>query len=459
MSNIAPAAPPPEAPVTPAPPPAPVEPKHQTPADNLPAGLKVDTKHSADGFFEAHKAANDPNAAPAAPAAGVVAKPPEAPKPAAAEPAPEQPKGIAAKLAAKAKPPVAAPKDPEPAPASAANPEDAVTLDKSYSQAAHDSFKQIKTITTGLRDQLNSARETERQLRAQLDAAKSTTPAPDVEELNRLREENKRISDRLMVVDLREHPKFQAEFVMPQQAALTEASALLAANGVNGVDLQTLMGKPRNELGKAVSDLAAKLPEYDRVEFSENIRRAYKLNQDASAALGKSREIYGGLRNQTEAQQQAAFERTWAKASTGVSEHIVELDMPDGVNDEHVRAAVDQYNAAIKGLRTVAQQRAFGPATAENISENAIKSAAYDFQIQHAMPRLMGEFQALLDLNRGLTAQLQAIKSRNPNSQISGASTGGEPIGAGPDGTLSNAQLSRMTHAEAAAALAPRVGR
>ena len=463
MSNLS---APPAVQATPAAPAAPAAPVHQNPSDLLPAGVKMDTRHSADGFFEAHKAANDPSAAPAIPAPAASPAAPAAPAaqpivaaaaPATVTPA-EPPKGsLAAKFMPKAAAASAPPAPAEP-PAAGANPEDSVVLDKGYSQAAHDSFKQIKGITAGLRDQLNAARESERQLKAQLEAAKSTTPAPEAAEIERLRAEHKQMSDRLALVDLREHPKFQAEFVMPQQAALAEASALLAANGITGVDVANLLSKPRSELGKAVSELAGKLSDFDRVEFSENIRRAYALNQNAQSALAKSREIYGGLKNQNETQQKSAFNKTWDRSAGPLSEHIVEIDIPADLTDAHARAAAEAYNASIKGLRTVAEQRAFGPATAENVSENAIKSAAYAFHIQQAMPRLMGEFQSLLNLNKQLADQLTAIRGRNPNAQISGAGNGGPTAGGGnPDGTLSMEQLSKMSHADAAAALAPRM--
>ena len=157
------------------------------------------------------------------------------------------------------------------------------------------------------------------------------------------------------------------------------------------------------------------------------------------------------------ADQKQAFERTWMKASGQVAEHIVEIEVPDDATPE-VRAAIEADNAAFRGLRTVAEQRAFGPATSEVVAENAIKSAAYDLHIQRVMPRIIKEYDALLTNNRQLASELRAIRDRNPNRQISGVAVGGGGGGLGPDGTLSEAQLSKMTHAEAAAALAPRMG-
>ena len=473
MSNVSPAAPAAPAAVEPAPAPAPkVGPVSVAPPvrDNLPtsANIKPNPNHSADGFFEKHVAVN-PAVAKALAAKGVAVAPPPseagapaavapgaAPAPAAPDPAVEPAKGsLIGKLTAKAKPAVsAAPAEGQPA----VSPLDGLTLDQKYSPAAHESFGKLKTFASGLQDQLNAARETERQLKAQLDAAKAGTVAPsaDVARLQTLEAENKTLSDRLAIADLREHPKFQAEFLGPQAQALQEASTLLASAGVAGVDVAGLLSRPRAEFGKAVSEAASKLSDFDKTEFAENMRKAWNLGQQASAALSKSRELNGALRSQTETSQKQAFERTWGRAAGHVAEHIVELDVPDNATPED-RTSIEQYNAAYKGLRTVAEQRAFGPASAEVVAENAIKSAAYDFHINQALPKLLREVDGLLNLNRKLAGELNAIRGRNPNYQISGAASP-QSGGAGPNGELSLAQLSAMSHADAAAALAPRRG-
>ena len=469
MSNVSPVAPAAPAAVEPAPAPAPkVGPVSVAPPvrDNLPtsANLKPNPNHSADGFFEKHVAVN-PAVAKALADKGVSVAPPPVEAPAAKEPAADPPvveapppaeKGsLTAKIAARSKPATVVSADASVTP-KGTNPEDEVQLGKEFSEAAHVSFGKIKSITSGLRDQLNASRETERQLKAQLDAAKAGAPVVDNTEVDRLRAEHKSMSDRLALVDLREHPKFKAEFVDPQNQALADASALLTANGIQGVDVASLLNRPRSEFGKAVSEAASKLSDFDRTDFAENMRKAWALNQGATAALGKSREIYGAMRNQTEAAQKQAFERTWGRTTGQVFEHLVELEAPDNATADQM-AGVEQYNTAFKALRTVAEQRALGPASPEVVSENAIKSAAYDFHMREAMPRIAKELDALLTLNRKLSGELNAIRGRNPNYQISGAASP-QSGGAGPNGELSIAQLSTMSHADAATALAPRRG-
>ena len=457
MSNITPAS----SPATPAasqtPPAEPVSAAPKAPVANggLPDSIKLDHKHDATEFFEAHKAANaapgtPPSAAPA-PVAPAPAAPPKAVEPAPKAPEPVEKGSLAAKLSAKAKPPVAA--EPPKEPVSAANPEDGVVLDSKYSAPAHESFNQIKGIAKGLRDQLNAAAERERVLKEQVTRAASGSAPVDTAEVEKLRAEHKAMSERLAVVDLREHPEFHSRFVAPQQAALQEAQALLEANGVQGVNVTDLLSRPRAEFGKAVSEAGKGLSTFDQTDFSNQMRTAYGLKQQADAALGKSREVYSHLRTQTLEGQKAVFNKVWERAAGPVGEHLVELDLPDNATAPQ-REQIENYNTAIRGLRTHAEQVALGAATPEHVAENSIKAAAYDFHIRHAMPRILSEYEGLLALNRQMAEQLKGYLARNPNRQGSAPAPEGGG-GMGPGGTLSEAQLSRMTHAEAAAALAP----
>lgn len=453
MSNLPSASSSPAAPAAPQPSPAPVS---RTPLPNagLPDSAKItpNSQHDASAFFEAHKAANQPpgavppSAAPVAPVAPVVAAP--TPTPAPAE-VPEK-GSLAAKLAAKAKP-AAAVATPV-APAAGANPEDQLVLDKSYSPAAHESFAKIKGIAGGLRDQLTLARENEKRLQLELEAARKAPAPVENTELERLRAENLRMSERLAITDLREHPEFQSRFIAPQQTALQEAQALLDANG-GGLSVADLLNKPRAEFGKAVSEAASKMSAFDQTDFAQQMRTAYTLKQQGDQALSKSKEVYGSLQQQTAASQKQAFGRVWDSVYGQVSEHLVEIEAPDNATPE-MQQAIENYNGGLRGLRTSAEKIAFEGVGAEHVAKNAIKAAAYDFHITQAMPKLMGEFQALLNLNRQMAEQLRAVRARNPNL------SGSAPVGAlagglGADGTLSNEQLSRMSHAEAAAALAP----
>lgn len=404
------------------------------------ANIKIEP-HDASKFFEAHEVANGKRPAPLTPLADA----PAADAPAA--------KGsLAEKLAAKKLPPVIAP-----APAGGApetSPLDAITLDSRYSESARSSFDKLKTHAQGLVDQLNAARETERRLGTELTAAKSGAAPVDSEELTKLRTENQRLSDRLLVTDLREHPKFQAEFIAPQEHALANAQEILTAAGIADVKASDFLGKNRIDFGKAVSEAAKSLDPFNMSEFTRSMSTAWQIDQNAKAALGRSKEVYAGMRTNTVESQKSAFEKVWGRTAGHVNEHIVEIDVPEGATPEQ-QQAIEGYNTAFRGLRTRAEQIAFAPTTSEGVSENSIKAAAYDFHINQALPRILGEHQAALNEIRNLRAQIDGIRGRNPNIQIRGSAPAGSSIPVGDTG-YTREQLSAMTASEAAAALAPR---
>src|SRR4029077_18319455 len=110
-----------------------------------------------------------------------------------------------------------------------------------------------------------------------------------IEEIEGLKAREKAASDRLLVMDLENHPNFKAQYIEPKNAEVARANELLAAHGVKG-DITTLLSKPRSELGKAVAEMVKDLPDFDRVEVAESVRKAYGLEQQSKLALTQSKE-------------------------------------------------------------------------------------------------------------------------------------------------------------------------
>lgn len=398
-------------------------PKQPVPNGGLPDSVKVNGGHDASEFFNKHVAANPgladklgiaPVASPSAPAAP---QKDDASAPADNAPAPKG--SVAAKLAGKNRHPQV-PKQSEPATAApqpdGGAPKDPLSehnLPPGYSKNAKEAFDNLKTLARGLQDQLASARETERQLKSQLEAARSSTPTPDVAEMEKLRAEHKALSDRLALVDLREHPKFQAEVLQPQQAAIAEAQAIFEANGKT-VDLASMLAKSKPEFLKAVGEATKELSVAEQVEVSNNMRSAYQLKQQGDSMLGKSRETYGALRNQSLDRQKQVFEQTWAKVAAPITEHLVEIEEPDNATPEQKQDIAD-FNASVRGLRGAAERIAFGESKTEDIATNSIKAAAYDLHVGKVLPKILSEYESLLTLNKQLSDQLAAVRARNPN--------------------------------------------
>jgi hypothetical protein len=381
------------------------------------SGIKPNQRHDASEFFDKK---------PAAPAA--IAEPAKPVEPAKVEVKPKQevvsPDEIDSPMLRaleKKSKPAAAPVVATPVqPASVDNPEDKIELASNAHASTKDQFKSLKTITRELRGQLTQAQERERSLNEQLKSHATAQPQVDNSDVERLRAEHKAMSDRLALVDLQSHPTFQQQYVQPKNQSLTEAQQLLEANGVTDVKVEGLLNKPRSEFGKLVSEAASKLSDFDKVDFASHMRKAWELEQGSRSALNKSRELMNGIAQQNGAKQRGAFEKTWGAVAGSVNEHIVELEpLPTATAEE--RASIESYNQSIKNLRINAEKLALNPMDEEGVSKAAIKAAAYDFHIAHAMPRLEQEMTGLLRLVRDQAAELKAIRARNPNSDRSHA--------------------------------------
>ena len=440
---VAPSAPPAAAPAAPA---APSSPPPVRLADPLPASARIttDSRHDATEFFEKHKAAQAAGvaasavspAAPAAPPPG--AQPPAAP---VAEPVPDS--GLIDRFLPDASRRPVAP--PAAAVAPSDIPLDQITLPSTASTAAHDSFRLIKTRAEGLAQQLATLSQREAQLKVDLENAKKGVVGPDGEEVARLRAEHKQMSDRLMLVDLQEHPKFKAEFIAPRDEALRAAQEVAGPT----VNLNAMLALPRSEFGAAVTAAAKGLSDFDRVDFVDNMRKAYAIKGQADQALSRSREIYTGLRQQTAQGQKKAFDSVIGPLWAQVSEHLVKTEIPANAPPEQ-RRAIESYNADLEAIRTNAEKIALGPSDERGIATAAVKAAAYDFHINRAIPRILGEYQAMKNALQTANAALADLRSRAPGRQFTPSPAAGPGQG-GPD-------PSKMNHHEAAEYYATRGG-
>jgi len=356
------------------------------------------------------------------------------------------PKGtsLAEQLAARAAPKTEEPKK-EPKALAVADP---IAEVEAQMQKANPKWKPAQGWET-----LKTIAKTEAQKRAELEAklAEAETklktspvlPGMTAEEVERLKNEHKEASDRLMLVDLQNHPTYKAQFIEPRDAEIARAKELLDAHGVKG-SVQELLGKSRSELGKAVEELTKDLPSFDRTEVADAIRKAYSLEQNGKAALGSSKEILKGIQQNTQARQKAAFEKRYLPVSQAIGKHLIKLEVPANATAEE-RAEVEAYIEGGKKIREVAERYAFSVSDDETAAEVAMKAAAYDFHIGTVQPRISKEISAIMEDNRRLAQELTALRNRNPNLRIShlpASDSGGTK------------RMEDMGHEEAAAALA-----
>lgn len=300
-------------------------------------------------------------------------------------------------------------------------PEDKIQLDSRASKTTSEHFKALKEISKAERAAAAKANAELAALRAEYEATKKAPGVVDTTELERIKTEHKAAMDRLLVLDTKNHPAFKAQYVAPREEALAQAKELLDAHGKQA-DLRALLDKPRAEVGKAMEEILKDLPSMDRTEVADHFRKAYKLARDEETALKNARDVNGQITQQELSSHSQAFEKTWGRVAQTFAEHVKPIEVPKGVTlDSMQRAALESYNAAmsLQAIQEDARKIATGTQSMESISEHAIKAAMYERHINHVLPRIGQEFNAMQEIIRGLKAEVEGYRSRNPNRDIS----------------------------------------
>ncbi len=332
------------------------------------------------------------------------------------------------KIAAKVKP-VAVPVTPvaETAPE---HPEDKLELGAKSSPEARENFAKLKAIAKE-RAGLVAAKDKEL---AELRSKASIPAALDTAELERLRKEHKDAMDRLLVIDTRNHPAFQNQYIKPRQDAIAAATELLKAHGKDA-DLASLIEKPRGEIGKALSEILKDVPAFDQTEISSNIQKAYQLAQAEKQALTQADQVNGAIRKKDSTAHVSAFEATWSKVSAAAGEFLVEADVPADAPVER-RQRLEAYNNDMRGLQSRAREIATGNSTYESIADSAIKAAAFEVQAKHVLPMLGEQISEMQQVIIAQKKEIDGYRSRNPNRAIT-ATTGTPAATTGAPKTIS----------------------
>lgn len=377
METIAPPAPAPAA----APPAPAASPKSPVP----PVGSNA-------AHLEAARKVFAPAAKPTAPA------PAEAPKPVA----PAAPESIIKKVEA---PKPAEPKasDAKPAPAPQEFPED--KLAEPTTEAAKAGWKELKALTKAERNRATALEGKVADLQKVIDARATAAPA-DTAAMESLRADHKTLSDRLLVLDLKNHPDFHKQYVEPVKKAFTESATLLADNGVaDKVDFDALLAKPRVEFAKTVSELASKMNAFDAATFTANMRSAFDLKGQEAVALSKASDVASQLQARTARVQRQAFEGVAADIIPNFTKLEIKAEM--SADD---RTAAESYNQSVDSLRSRAESRAFGKVSEKDVATMAFREAALEHLVNHGVPFLEKRDAAQRQLIASLTAELTALR-------------------------------------------------
>lgn len=299
-------------------------------------------------------------------------------------------------------------------------------------ETAKAGWKELKALTKAERNRATVLENEIKELRAKQTTAIPT--AADTAELDRLKTEHKALSDRLLILDLQNHPDFVRQYKEPVQKSFAESAQLLADNGVTEkIDLNALLSKPRAEFAKQVSELAAKMNAYDGQTFTANMRQAFQLKGQEAEALAKAGDVHTQLQQKAQQAQRQAFESITKEVTTTVAKLEIKPDM-----SAEDRAAAEAYNQSVDSIRTEAEAKAFGKVTEKDVAEMAYNNALLGHFAKHVVPKLERHVQSQNQVIADLTAQLKALqggKAPSPGGQAAPA--------AAPDANMSHEERAR----------------
>lgn len=369
--------------------------------------------------------------APAAPSIKSMVSDVFSPKPAApaAAPATATPAAPAAPAAPAGKPAQSLHERTAPKPAAAtpaaAEPEwpgEKLELPANASAEAKTNFASMKAT---FKQQWLAEKQARAAAEQQLATFRTAQPA-DATKLTELQTELQRAHDRLLLVDVQNHPDHVRQFVAPREAAIAEAKEILGFNSVE-LDPAGLMAKPLKEFNAAVAEATKGMNSMDATTVQTALRNAYRLRGEEQKALANVGDLHKALQSKAAKAARDAFDAVAKEVQGG--EFLARFETPEGATPEE-RAANDAYNAGVDAVRATAEKYAFGKLDEKSVAALAHKGAVLDFMQSHVVPRLNAEYQKLHASHAALLQQIQELKgSRAPNPAGEKAPGEGQPQG------------------------------
>ena len=333
-----------------------------------------------------------------------------------AKPAPKEPAKVAEPKPAEATPPAA---DGKPAvPVVPTDDIDKMELGEKASDNARTNFAKLREVAKQERLAKAALEKQLADLKAQQETLAKAAPQ-DTAEQERLRAEHKAMADRLALVDLKNHPDYVRQYEVPKTAALAEAKEVLDYNEIPA-NLESLMGKPLKEFSAEVSKLTKDMNSMDATAVQTSLRNAWKINNDATAALSKSQELAKALSEKSAHAQKQAVEKVWGTFKEAES-ILAKRPVPEGATPDEL-AEIASYNEAVQGLRSNYERNAFGRMTEEETARMALKATTFDFIQTHGVKMMDRAYKGMEARALAAEKQLAELKAaRSPGNM------GGDP--------------------------------
>lgn len=255
----------------------------------------------------------------------------------------------------------------------------------------------------------------------QEDLGKYRQVAADPVEADRLRREHKELSDRVALFDFQAHPDYKRQFVEPKDKIVKDVDAILRENGIEGVDIASIVNKPRAERSKLLSELEGKLNSYDIGELRMAVRDLSKLSEAEKSAMANRETLAQEYKRQSEVKMRQAFEEVQKTESLGFL--AKPRDIPEDADPEE-KQSIQAFNEGLRQVRLQAEKYAFAVADERSAASVATKAANFDLLQKHALPIMVADYNKLREINAQMAERLASLEGHRPGADFDGGDTG-----------------------------------
>lgn len=282
---------------------------------------------------------------------------------------------------------------------------------KSSWKRLKESKKAIETERDTIRTERDRLNESLKVLRAEYDTYKSTTskPVPKLEELPEYQalkrefdardKEAKELSERLRLVEVEQHPQFQAYFKAKTDQQLAIAKA---AGGDKAVEILKL--PPGAYRDQQLEELSAELTPLKSAQLAGVLIRMEEINAEKANEIAKAKESYEQLQSNNKAQ----LEKQRGEM-TAMFENVTKevTDKEKGLAVFQEREGDEEWNKGVRERLSLARHAFEGKLKPEDAARAIYWSAA--------APQLLVQLKGVMAEKAALEKQVAELRAATPN--------------------------------------------
>jgi hypothetical protein len=315
-----------------------------------------------------------------------------------------------------------------------AEPDPLDELTEPKDEKAKAGWNELKTIAKEARTKAE-ALEAELQRIKESNTVDPEAHAATESRIKELEEANKQYSERLKLLDLKNHPDFQRQYVLPQEKKVQAISELVP----EGTNIKAILDLPNREFASEISRLAEDMDDFSKAELYSASRDYRQTAAEATAALSNVDGTMESLNEANKARSKAVFDAVGQEFVK--QQKFKPQEIPPDAPDE-VKAQLEAYNQSYANVTTEAQNLAFGQTDEVGVAKMAHEAALFRFTMEHGLPRLGQVLSEQLNARdariQELEAKIEKISAAKPNPGYGKEDGGGEK------------PTSEMSHLEAA---------